>query len=213
MMRSLVLASLLVSSACVFAQEDRGRSFGKTNAQILAMGEEKWMDFFYKKSGGMSTAETNEALDVYRDAMAWRNDGLMSKSSSLKAKYLPLRAPLRKLVGESMQLTYVMSGGGSMYSNIAASLQVSAEELLYNLLRGKTASKSIADSVIDARLAKLIKGAKEGPSPELADLAKTASIATPKALSDVRKASAKFSAGQKRLLSGFLFNLIDPEPR
>lgn len=177
------------------------------------MGAEKWMEFFYKRSGGMSTSETNEALDAYRSAVAWRNDGLMAKSSKLKALVLPMRVPLHNLVNDSMQLTYVMSGGGSMYSNIAASLHVTAEEMLYDVLRSRTSSKVISNKVIDARMAKLISKALNEPTEEMKNMAKSSAASAPKSLAAVRKAASGWSKSQRNLLSGFLFNLIDPEPR
>ncbi|HWA83628.1 MAG TPA: hypothetical protein VG820_09355, partial [Fimbriimonadaceae bacterium] len=62
-MRRLLLCLLLLLSALAVAQ-DQPDMHGKTDAQILRMGMEKWSEFYTSKEG-TSTASMTEAADIY----------------------------------------------------------------------------------------------------------------------------------------------------
>lgn len=117
--------------------EEYPRKFGKSNAQILAMGSDKWMDF-QGATAGQSTAGMSEGMAAYRSALRWRNDRLSTKSpATLRKRVADLRPLLVDYTGPLMSLGAYMTGGGTIWSNIHAGTLSNSEEILYALLSGK----------------------------------------------------------------------------
>ena len=127
--------------AVCFAQaahgaEQRPRRFGKSHAQILAMGVERWMDFQGAKAG-QSTAGMTEGMMAYRDALRWRNDRLATKApAARRADVAKLRPLLVRYTDGMMTVGHYMTGGGTIWSNIHAGALSDSEEVLYHLLAG-----------------------------------------------------------------------------
>src|SRR6187549_2455934 len=116
--RFLPLLLALAAMAAPLRAEEGPRKFGKSNAQILAMGFDKWMDFQGARAG-MSTAGMSEGMSAYRDALRWRNDRLAAKASpALRKRVADLRPLLVDYTGDLMEVGSYMSGGGTIWSNI-----------------------------------------------------------------------------------------------
>ena len=130
----LVLVGLVLCLVIGAARADAPRNFGKSNAQILAMGSEKWMDYQGMKAG-QSTGAMTEGMDAYRAALRWRNDGL-SKRSKAAARVGKLRGHLVEFTRALMEIGSYQTGGGTMWANIGAGAISDSEEVLYPLLGG-----------------------------------------------------------------------------
>ena len=127
--------------ALVLLQQDEP-PFGKTNAQILAMGRTRWYDFATKREGGESTAGMTGAMGSYGDALAWRNDRIAPK-----ARVVRLRKLLQDTKNDAIAVGSAITGGGTMWNIISANLYADAEETLYAVLTktGKAPARRVSD--------------------------------------------------------------------
>jgi len=125
------LALCLVPGA---ARAEAPRTFGKSSAQILAMGSEKWMDYQGTKAG-QSTGAMTEGMEAYRGALRWRNDGL-SRRSKAAGRVGKLRGHLVELTRGLVEIGSYRTGGGTIWANIGAGALSASEEVLYPLLGG-----------------------------------------------------------------------------
>ena len=117
-MLALVAASLLAQT--------RADTFGRSNAQILAMGRKDWFVFYSKRHGG-TTAAMVAATGLYGDALAARNDRLGARRD-------PLRTHLRAFADDAQAVGAALSGGGTIWTVTAAELYADMEEALYRVL-------------------------------------------------------------------------------
>ncbi len=135
-MKTIVTLFAAVLAMSAFAQ-DEDRMFGKSDAQILAMGQDKWMDFYEQKAGG-SNLDMIQACHVYEHVAARRNDRLISRLPAHPASDLrKLRKLLDDFSGQSNMIGSFVSGGGSMWTVIDAGDAASREDVLYQALGGK----------------------------------------------------------------------------
>jgi len=136
-MKKLLVVLVAALAVCSFGQ-DLKDTHGKTNAQILAMGFDKWYSYYTKADGGESTASMSMASYTYSTALAWRNDRLIGKLPKAgQAKMKALRAQLVTFNEKMLQAGESLTGGGTIWHIIGASAGVSLEETLYGLLGGK----------------------------------------------------------------------------
>lgn len=132
----LLLSLAAAGFAADAAHNDSPRLFGKSYAQILAMGETRWMAFQSNKAGS-STADISEGLMVYRDALQWRNDRLAAHAPApLRREVAELRPLLTRFTDSMILVRMFPTGGGSMWSNIHASVLTDSEDTLYHVLGG-----------------------------------------------------------------------------
>lgn len=135
-MKKLLVAFLATLAVCSFGQ-DLKETHGKTNAQILAMGYDKWYAF-YTKLEGESTAGMSQASWKYSEALAWRNDGLIKKLPiEGRIRMSSLRIHLVRFEEKVLQAGMGLTGGGTIWHVIGAGARVSLEETLYGVLGGK----------------------------------------------------------------------------
>ena len=132
LLASVVFLSLLA--------QDKAVTYGKTNAQVLAMGRKGWYGFFTSKAGD-STAGMAGAQALYGEALAWRNDKYG------KARIGRLRRLLQDTRNDAVGVGYAATGGGTMWNVIAADLYADAEETLYAVLskKGKAPRRRVSD--------------------------------------------------------------------
>lgn len=116
---------------------DFNSTFGKTEEQILAMGEDKW-DKFYSSKAGDSTAAMVGMNGIYGEAMLHRNQKLAKKVSPAAQTRVE---KLRKLMGDfadnSIGLGSNFTGGGTIWSPISAESEVDCETVIYAILGGE----------------------------------------------------------------------------
>ncbi len=127
--------------ALVLVQQDEP-PFGKTNAQILAMGRTKWYDFATRRDGGESTAGMTGAIGSYGDALAWRNDRIKPK-----ARVVRLRKVLQDTKNDAIAVGSAITGGGTLWNIVSVNLYADAEETLYAVLTktGKAPARRVSD--------------------------------------------------------------------
>ena len=138
----------LACLALAVLAQDRTETLGKSNAQILAMGRTRWHDAFVGKEGGSTMGEAG-AESLYGDALAWRNDRL------LKGRKSPLRAHLQSFKNDAAGAGEAITGGGTMWNIVAASLYADAEETLHRVLThtGRAPRRVVSD--VDRGLGRL----------------------------------------------------------
>ncbi len=155
-MRLLLAVACLFVSAVACAQT---ATFGKTNSQILAMGREKWFDFYTSKAG-QSTLGMADAERYYGLALAERNNVLLRKQSKNRQTLLSSVRKRSGELGERMVLVgMAYSGGGTMWTPVLAGIKADSEELLYALLKGgkltQEEKKAPAFEALEKKLAKM----------------------------------------------------------
>ena len=116
-MHALALALVLMRPGAALAQEE---TFGKSEAQILAMGENKW-DAFYMAKAGQSTAAMVAMSSIYGAAMEHRNDQLAKHApKSVQLKITSFRRQLNNFAGAAIDIGYNLSGGGTLWSQVSS---------------------------------------------------------------------------------------------
>lgn len=135
MRAALLVLIALVASLC--HGQDLKETHGKTNAQILAMGYDKWYGF-YTRIEGESTLGMSSAAILYAGALAWRNDEIIAKQGPVKqSQSKRLRELFDKFSDDMNDVGRALTGGGTIWTTIGASAQVDVEETLYALLGGR----------------------------------------------------------------------------
>jgi hypothetical protein len=108
--------------------------YGKSYAQILTMGYDRWMEFQGGQAGG-STAAMSSGSRVYRDALKWRNDRLLPKAPApLRRSVARLRPEMNGCAGDTSEVGYFLTGGGTLWILHDAGSAVQVEQTLHGLL-------------------------------------------------------------------------------
>ena len=146
-MRSLIALALAFLAIGVQAQDTKD-TYGKTNAQILAMGRDRWYTFYTSKAGD-STAAMSSAYGFYYDAATARNDALIAKAGERKATATKLRKLLTDYCNEALGLGENNTGGGTMWNPISGSCMGDEEDVVYAYLvkKGPSAKKIVVSTV------------------------------------------------------------------
>ncbi len=187
-MRYLFVLLLSLASILAFAQDDNN-TYGKTETQMLEMGEAKWDDF-YEAKAGTSTADMVNMNHLYGEALLHRNERLAQKvGGARKAQVEKLRGLLSDFAGDAIDLGYNFSGGGTIWSPISAEVETASERVLFAILGGSLKPKKhyVVSTVAKAlaRLKTLI--AKDAADPDDASYFKAA-----KAKGSLDKMNAEF---------------------
>lgn len=132
------LAALLCLATTIAFAQDHPPKYGKTDAQILAMGLDKWMDFCGGKDG--SNLGMIQASHAYASAAKIRNDRYIARSG-MASDFRRLRSLLDDYEEQLTTVGYYISGGGSMWSVIGAGGEADVEDLIYIAL-GRAPSKA-----------------------------------------------------------------------
>jgi hypothetical protein len=128
-------AASTIAAGPALGDDDQPDTFGKTDAEILAMGRSAWFDYYTApERGGDSTAGMTQAYGLYADAAGRRNDALPQQHHA---------AELRKLLDDfgeqSIDLASNFTGGGTMWIPEYAAADCDVEDALYALLGGGAA--------------------------------------------------------------------------
>ncbi len=114
--------------------------FGKTPEQALAMGQQKWYEFYDSKAGS-STQSMILACDIYGDLAEARNSKLLAtKAATVRKDWNNLAKALRGFASESFEINSMLAGGGTIWHPIAANIHPDVQELVYHLLTDKSNS-------------------------------------------------------------------------
>lgn len=154
--------TLLISLAVA---QDLKETHGKTHAQILAMGYDKWYDFYTGKEGE-TTQGMARAGYTFAESLKWRNFQLEAKKSAkFRAQVKTLRTQFDKLGTASISTHRALTGGGTLWQLTYSSDAVNREETIYALLGGKVKpSKPQVVSSVTKEIAAL-KAAVKSPEP------------------------------------------------
>jgi hypothetical protein len=133
-MKYVALFLLLLVPFSALAQ-DSVDTYGKTEAEILSMGMQKWYDFYTSKAGD-STAAMSNGWGIYAEVAGKRNDKLMAEHSDKKAGGMKLRNLLQDFGAQSVSISSDKSGGGTMWGPVSASMAAELEDVVYATLGG-----------------------------------------------------------------------------
>lgn len=173
---------MLVALAFILAQAQiPADTYGKTEVEILRMGQTAWYKFYTAKSGE-STYGMSNALGIYADVAAKRNDRLLADPKTPhRVKLKQLSTLLTTFGGEMVELGRTISGGGTMWGPIANGSYADAQDAIYALIhpQGQKLAKPSVVSAVTNQLATVPASIKEAgdvmkPSDQkqaLADLA------------------------------------------
>jgi hypothetical protein len=132
----LLRFSLLILFLPILAspQED---TFGKSEAQILAMGQQKWNDFYQAKAGP-STASMARMNEIFGDAAKHRNDRLLKHAAAASRRSaVKLRKLLADYANHAVEIGENIVGGGTMWIPVYANIEADSELVLFGVLGGK----------------------------------------------------------------------------
>jgi hypothetical protein len=117
---------------------DYNSTFGKTEEEILAMGEDKW-NAFYSSKAGDSTAAMVGMNGIYGEALLHRNEKLAKKASpAAQTRVEKLRKLMDDFGGEAVGLGSNFTGGGTIWSPISAEIETDSETVIYAILGGES---------------------------------------------------------------------------
>ena len=164
-MRFLLLLFVLIP--ILARAQEQVDTHGKTEAQILEMGMDGWMNF-YTANVGSSTADMCEAAGVYGAIAEKRNNGLLKAApTKRKAQILKLRKLLGQFDSSAVDVGYCESGGGTMFNPMWASVSGEVEDALYPMLGGKAPkSKPMVVSAVTRQLARISKDIEDMHTPD-----------------------------------------------
>lgn len=163
MIYRLVFALTLLTSLAV--AQDLKETHGKTHAQILAMGYDKWYDFYTGKEGE-TTQGMSRASYTFAESLKWRNLRLEAKKpAKFRSQIKTLRIQFDKLGTASISVHRALTGGGTLWQLTYSSDAMNQEETLYALLGGKVKpSKPQVVSNVTKAIAAL-RAAVNSPEP------------------------------------------------
>jgi hypothetical protein len=151
MVAALSLTLLLVTGA---AKQEPPR-FGKTNAEILKMGRDGWTKFAAEDRMGGSTAAYVSSEETYGEALKARNDSLLKKKPVYRKAFAGLRQSLFEYSNEFVSIGSGITGGGTMWNTVSASIAPDVEEILYTAFAPpKPKGKAVTPAQIDQAIAR-----------------------------------------------------------
>ncbi len=126
------MVALILSA--LFQAQIPADTYGKTESQILAMGPQKWYDFFTAKAGESTYAMSN-AYGIYGDVAAKRNDRLFAVNTSHTRQIKKVGKAVVEFGSDMVALGSAITGGGTMWGPIGSSSYAEAQDVIYSLLR------------------------------------------------------------------------------
>ncbi len=163
-MKRFLTGCILVLAVSAAMAQDLKETYGKTNAQILAMGYDKWYAFFTGKEGETTQGMARSGY-FYAEALAWRNKGLMTKlSATVRGRYQKLETSLKSFGLSVIEVQRALSGGGTLWQLTHSTDAVDVQETMYALLSGKAKpSKPMVVSQVKKELDALGKEVDSAP--------------------------------------------------
>ncbi|MBX3097580.1 MAG: hypothetical protein KF812_12010 [Fimbriimonadaceae bacterium] len=129
-----------------FTQDESDR-LGLTNPQIVALGYEAW-SAKYSEERGDSTASINIGNTVFRDALLEEDDKIIARwPESRRSFILNLRRDLNVTTRDVVEVGYVVTGGGTIWSNIETGRLVHNEQTISKVLNQRFNSRTTQDEV------------------------------------------------------------------
>lgn len=173
------LAALILLAASLGAAQAPTRADlqGKTPAQVVAMGRDKWFTYFTGKVGD-STAAMSGAESLYGACLKISNDKVITRLPKEKREQIGrLRYQLNRFNDEVVRLGEILTGGGTMWNPVYAGILADNEEAVAVLIgkakpRKTGSSPEEAISFLDRYLDKVAPDIKEWGETEYRSVAK-----------------------------------------
>lgn len=194
---SLMLGLCLCLPAVAQNKEDM---MGKTAAQILGMGHDKWFKLYTGKNGE-STAGMTTANDVYAQCLAKDTNARIAKlPQSTRVVLQGLRKPMQAFIEAMIQCGYQVTGGGTIWTLFGSSAYVESEEALAKIVKGPNPRLSLSKLETDVK-GKLAKARKtvESSKKDIESFQESGYKAAIKALDDGGRIFAQLIAWSKKI--------------
>ncbi len=108
----------------------QGGYLGKSDAQILAMGRQKWFAYYTAKQGD-STADTCDAEARYGEVLKRRNDKLAARrDKQTRESVRKARPELTAFALGAYEVGQALTGGGTLWNLFNAGIAPNVEEAL-----------------------------------------------------------------------------------
>lgn len=128
-------------------------TLGKTDAQILAMGRDKWVAF-HSSRVGESTASLADAQSTYGQVLFRRNAALEKKLPKARRDLISMmRIDLVAYCNSLIEVSASFAGGGTVWVPVYAAVSSYVEETLYGVLTNKPFSSQVSAGTVRATLA------------------------------------------------------------
>jgi len=110
---------------------------GKTPEQIVAMGYDNWYDFYIGKEQAENTMSMSAANSLYGNSLYLVNSKKLSKLALERQKSISaLRERLVTYRDACVEVGYVRSGGGTLWTLVSSSTRSESEQLVAELIAG-----------------------------------------------------------------------------
>lgn len=173
---------------------------GKTAAQILAMGHDKWFKLYTGKNGA-STVGMVTANDVYAQCLAKDTNARIAElPQSTRVVLQGLRNPMQEFIEAMIQCGYQVTGGGTIWTLFGSSAYVESEEALAKIVKGPNPRLSLSklETEVKGKLAKARKTV-ESSKKDIESFQEGGYKAAIKALDDGDRIFAQLIAWSKKI--------------
>lgn len=150
-MLQIVLAIALAQNQEI--QVDTKETHGKTPEQIVAMGFEKWYQFYTVKEQSESTMAINFANMLYGNSLYIVNTKRLKAVESKRREMISdLRETMVNFRGQCVEVGFTRSGGGTLWSIVHSSSRTEAEELVADLIAGNPKGARASQAAVWSKL-------------------------------------------------------------
>jgi hypothetical protein len=131
----MILIPVAIAAVLMFQQgRPETHTLGKTPQQVVAMGRQKWFDF-YTASQGDSTMASVDAERTFATCLASITNTKITKLPKAKqAELAHLRDLMRATGVKVIECGMALTGGGSIWNLFGASQEVDVEETMADLV-------------------------------------------------------------------------------
>lgn len=158
MMRIAFALLIIVTASFASAQTPPTKEdlAGLTQAQVLAKGRQKWMDYYTSKVGD-STAAMCQAESVFGQCMLIRNNQYIAKKDAIyRNRINKLRKHMTSFATSILEVGMIISGGGTMWHPVSAGIPASVEEVIFAIVQpSKEKTKPLVVSDAHSKYANL----------------------------------------------------------
>jgi len=201
-MRPILAFLILWAAPFVSAQEftDTDR-FGKSCADVLAMGHDPWVEWYTDSSRGtQSTAGMAAAERIYSECLRERTKAkLRTVPEAEKTEIEGLETSLRTMLQECVTAGYALTGGGTMWIPFTDAAEVGVQEALWDVLNPDLITKKVSEQdAVWNEWKRATKAIKKNAS-DIDDMAGISGTGSQKALASLDNVSKEFAKVVQRV--------------
>ncbi|MBX3114874.1 MAG: hypothetical protein KF836_09945 [Fimbriimonadaceae bacterium] len=132
---------------------DPAETHGKTPEQIVAMGYEKWYEFYIEKEQNESTMAINFANMLYGNSLYIVNTNRLKAVEPKRRQMIAdIRESLVQFRGSCIEIGFTRSGGGTLWSIIHSATRSESEGLVADLIAGSQKGERATQATVWAKL-------------------------------------------------------------